>query len=71
MNSLQLQARFDAFLNEFNTERPHEGLAMKCPAELYGTSTRPYSGLPDLTYPLHDRDISSPPAAASACTARK
>jgi transposase InsO family protein len=57
MNSLQQQARFDAFLHEFNGERPHEALAMKCPAELYAPSTRPYNGLPDLAYPLHDRDI--------------
>jgi transposase InsO family protein len=56
-NSLQQQARFDAFLHEFNVERPHEALAMKCPAELYAASTRPYGGLPDLAYPLHDRDI--------------
>ena len=33
MNSLQQQAKFDTFLQEFNTERPHEALAMKCPAE--------------------------------------
>jgi hypothetical protein len=33
-NSLQQQARFDALLREFNTERPHEALDMKCPAEL-------------------------------------
>jgi len=57
MNSLQQQARFDDFVQEFNTERPHEALAMKCPAEIYAASSRPYSGLPDLTYPLHDRDI--------------
>ncbi len=57
MNSLQQQARFDAFLNEFNTERPHEAIAMKCPAEFYGPSTRTYNGLPDLAYPLHDRDV--------------
>jgi transposase InsO family protein len=56
-NSLQQQARFDAFLEEFNTERPHEALAMKCPADLYGTSPRAYRGLPDLEYPFHDRDI--------------
>ena len=31
MNSLQQQARFDAFVQEFNTERPHEALAMKMP----------------------------------------
>src|SRR2546425_5216034 len=62
MNSLQQQARFDDFVQEFNTERPHEALAMKCPAEICSASSRPYSGLPDLTYPLHDRD-----ALVTAC----
>ena len=57
MNSLQQQTRFDAFREEFNTERPHEALAMKCPAEVYSASPRPYLGLPELTYPLHDRDV--------------
>ena len=57
MNSLQQQARFDAFTAEFNAERPHEALAMKCPAEVYRPSLRPYDGLPEITYPLHDRDI--------------
>jgi transposase InsO family protein len=57
MNSLQQQARFDAFVQEFNIERPHEALAMKCPAELYSASTRSYDGLPELAYPFHDRDI--------------
>lgn len=57
MNCLQQQARFDAFVEEFNTERPHEALAMKCPAELYRPSTHPYDGLPDVDYPLHDRDV--------------
>jgi transposase InsO family protein len=57
MNSLQQQARFDAFVHEFNTERPHEALAMKCPAELYRAAPRRYVGLPDLTYPFHDRDV--------------
>jgi transposase InsO family protein len=57
MNSLQQQARFDAFVEEFNLERPHEALAMKTPAEVYAASSRPYRGLPDLTYPLHDREV--------------
>ena len=57
MNSLQQQGRFDDFVHEFNTERPHEALAMKCPAELYVPSPRPYQGLPELAYPFHDRDI--------------
>jgi transposase InsO family protein len=57
LNGLQQQDRFDAFRQEFNTERPHEALAMCCPAELYTASPRPYHGLPELSYPLHDRDI--------------
>ena len=56
-NALQQQARFDAFREEFNTERPHEALGMKTPAEVYTPSPRPYAGLPELDYPLHDRDI--------------
>lgn len=62
MNSLQQQARFDAFVREFNTERPHEALGMKTPAERYSASARPYQGLPELSYPLHDRD-----ALVTAC----
>ena len=30
-NSLQQQERFDAFVREFNAERPHEALEMKRP----------------------------------------
>ncbi len=56
-NSLQQQDRFDAFISEFNEERPHEALGMRCPAELYIPSSRPYTGLPELQYPFHDRDI--------------
>jgi hypothetical protein len=44
-------------VREFNSERPHEALAMKRPAAIYSASPRPYSGLPELTYPLHDRDV--------------
>ena len=57
MNSLQQQARFDAFVSEFNMERPHEALAMKTPAQMYPPSRRPYTGLPDISYPLHDREV--------------
>jgi transposase InsO family protein len=57
MNILQQQARFDTFVHEFNAERPHEAIAMRCPAEAYSPSSRSYDGLPDLTYPLHDRDV--------------
>lgn len=57
MNSLQQQARFDSFLQEFNCERPHEAIAMKCPAELYQPSPRIYQGIGELDYPLHDKSI--------------
>ncbi len=55
MNFLQQQARFDDFMAEFNADRPQEAFDMKCPVEVYAPSSKPYSGLPDLTYPLHDR----------------
>lgn len=57
MNSLQQQAKFDAFRDEFNAERPHEALGMKFPAEVYVPSTRPYRGLPEIAYPFHDRQV--------------
>jgi len=57
MNSLQQQGRFDAFVQEFNIERPHESLDMKTPAQVYSPSPRPYSGLPEVHYPLHDREV--------------
>ena len=57
MNSLQQQARFDDFIGEFNDERPHEALGMICPGELYTPAPRAYSGLPEVTYPFHDRDV--------------
>ena len=50
----QSDARFDAFMRQYNGERPHEALAMKVPADLYAPSTRPYQGLTPLDYPLHD-----------------
>jgi transposase InsO family protein len=70
MNSLQQQAKFDAFVEEFNTERPHEALAMKRPADLYRPSTRPYRGLPELSYPFHDREITIT-ACGRICLHRK
>jgi len=57
VNFLQQQARFDKFIDVCYTERPHEALAMKCPAEIYPASPRPYRGLPDIHYPFHDRTI--------------
>src|SRR5262249_50454006 len=70
MNTLQQQAKFDEFIQEFNQQRPHEALDMKCPAEVYTPSTRLYRGLPDVTYPLHDRDITVT-ACGRICLLRK
>jgi putative transposase len=56
-NFLQQQGKFDQFIRVFNEERPHQALNMRCPAELYRPSPRPYSGLPELEYPFHDRTI--------------
>lgn len=56
-NSLQQQARFDAFRRQYNEERPHEALAMKCPVELYTPSPRSYAGLGEISYPFHDKSL--------------
>ena len=56
-NLLQQQGRFDRFIHEFNHERPHQGIGMKYPAELYVSSSRPYRGIGDPEYPFHDRTI--------------
>jgi putative transposase len=56
-NVLQQQARFDAFVDTYNDERPHQALGMKVPADLYARSPRVYRGLDELTYPFHDTTI--------------
>lgn len=46
------QAALDQWRHTFNTERPHEALGMRCPAEVYQPSGREYKGTPEeLTYP--------------------
>lgn len=66
-NFLQQQARFDDFINEFNSERPHQALDMACPAERYTPSPRIYAGLPDLdTIARRSTSASSLPARPSA-----
>ena len=54
-NFLVQQARFDDFIDYYNTKRPHQALNMRMPAENYKKSPRPYKGLGDLEYPFHDR----------------
>ena len=41
------QAGLDEWRRTFNQERPHEALAMKCPAEIYKSSERKFGGTPD------------------------
>jgi len=54
-NLLQQQERFDEFVDEFNTQRPHEALEMKTPTDVYSPSTRRHpTKLEDLEYPTHD-----------------
>ena len=45
------QAAFDLWRDQYNTQRPHEALGMRVPAELYRRSARRYTGTPeDLDY---------------------
>lgn len=54
---LQQQDKFEDFIHEYNYERPHQALEMKKPAELYTPSARRYQGLPDVSYPFHDKTV--------------
>lgn len=53
-NLSQQQQSFDAFRTEYSQERPHEGIGMRCPADLYVPATRVLpSVLPEISYPGH------------------
>ena len=53
-NIVRQQERFDLWRVEYNTERPHEALAMKTPSQLYVQSQRLYTGeSPEVVYPEH------------------
>ena len=56
-NMLQQQEKFDEFCEIYNNERPHQGIDMQVPDDLYDPSPRPYRGLPELNYPVHDNTI--------------
>jgi hypothetical protein len=70
-NFLQQLAKFDAFVGEFNYERPHEALDMKCPAEVYKPSTRPYRGTENFLTPSTIAPLWSPTAEGSTFSKRK
>lgn len=53
-NLRKQQQAFDDFLRVFNRERPHEAIDMKCPADVYSSSPRPFPEvLPEPEYPGH------------------
>lgn len=56
-NLLEQQEKFDFFIDQYNKERPHQGIGMKYPSELYQRSPRAYQGTPELFYPFHDKTI--------------
>lgn len=56
-NFLQQQEKFDKFIEEYNNQRPHQGIGMKYPGEIYVPSSRAYQGLPEIDYPFHDKII--------------
>jgi transposase InsO family protein len=41
-SAAERQAHFETWRHEFNHERPHESLGMKCPAQVYENSPRSY-----------------------------
>ncbi|MDH3323710.1 MAG: transposase [Flavobacteriaceae bacterium] len=45
------QSIFEVWRKEFNTERPHQAIEMKKPAQIYVKSTRKYRPVDDLVYP--------------------
>ena len=56
-NLIQQQSRFDDFIEEYNNERPHQGINMRCPGELYSPSVRTYERQEPPEYPMHDKTI--------------
>lgn len=56
-NQIQQQEKFDDFIRVFNFERPHQGLQMKYPSEIYKPSERQYKGIEPVFYPFHDKTI--------------
>ena len=56
-NFLQQQSRFDKFIEIYNSERPHQAIGMRYPAELYTPSARPFRHPEPPQYPFHDRTV--------------
>ena len=56
-NFLQQQERFDAFIEVYNNQRPHQALGGAYPGDLYTPSARVYEPPPEPDYPFHDRTV--------------
>ena len=56
-NFLQQQSRFDKFIEIYNSQRPHQAIGMRYPAELYTPSARPFRHPEPPQYPFHDRTV--------------
>ncbi len=56
-NLLQQQDKFDYFQEIYNNQRPHQGINMKYPGELYTPSVNDYNGLPDIEYLFADKAV--------------
>ena len=56
-NLLEQQEKLDHFIKQYNFDRPHQGIGMKYPAELYKPSKRIYEGIKPIFYPFHDKTI--------------
>jgi putative transposase len=56
-NLLEQQEKLDNFIHEYNFDRPHQGIDMKYPSELYKPSRKIYKGIQPIFYPFHDKTI--------------
>jgi putative transposase len=56
-NLLQQQERFDAFIEGYNHDRPHQALGGQYPGEVYTPSAREYRHPDAPEYPFHDRTV--------------
>ena len=56
-NFLQQQETFDHFIEVYNNQRPHQGLAGAYPGDIFTPSPRIYQPPDEPDYPYHDRTV--------------
>jgi putative transposase len=68
----QQQARFDAFVEQYNWECPHQALGHEdAGRRLRALRARLYRGLEELTYPFHDGTFTVTPCGRICFNGRK